>query len=226
MNKSESIGELAKALAKAQAQMTTAKRDKEVDFTAENKRRTKYDYADLAACWEVCRKPLSDNGLSVAQPTYIAEGTGSTIVETILMHSSGEWISSETYVRAADTRPQAVGSAITYARRYGLCAMVGIVTDDDDDGQAAQNQQQSQAYAAAAAKAAEQLKKKSQGQDKQSMAGQVFSILQEAGIAKTEYKQYLSEVLGREVASSSDLTKEDVATLVQHTQNMKEQGEK
>ena len=59
------------------------------------------------------------------------------IVETILAHESGQWIQSELCMPLAKNDPQGVGSAITYGRRYGLAAIVGIVADDDDDGNAA-----------------------------------------------------------------------------------------
>ena len=64
--------------------------------------------------------------------------TGNTlIVETILIHESGQWVQSELCLPLAKADPQGVGSAMTYGRRYGLAAIVGIVADADDDGNAA-----------------------------------------------------------------------------------------
>lgn len=128
--RSESIMNLAAALAVAQGQITTA--PKAATGTFSNK------YATLDDIWSVCRKPLAENGLSVVQiPTNDETGFH---LETILIHSSGEWISglmSLPIIAGRMSELQAMGSAITYARRYMLGAMVGVTTGDDDDGQAA-----------------------------------------------------------------------------------------
>ena len=101
-------------------------------------------YVDLPGVWEAIRPLLAKNGLSVVQ-TFTAWADGPTIVTT-LMHKSGQWVSSELFLKPAKSDPQGVGSAITYARRYALAAMVGVVADEDDDGNAAS---QGQAYVAA-----------------------------------------------------------------------------
>lgn len=128
MEMSEQINELAGALAIAQGQMTGALKD--TTNTYFNSR-----YADLAACWDACRKPLSDNKLAVIQTTTHKDGT--LYVVTTLAHGSGQWIRGWTPVRAKDQSAQAEGSGLTYARRYGLAAIVGIA-QVDDDGNAAQ----------------------------------------------------------------------------------------
>lgn len=120
---SEQINELAAALSKAQGSITGALKDSANPFF-------KSRYADLASCWDACRKQLSDNGLAVIQTTYVEEGL--VIVRTTLVHSSGQWIDGELPVRAKDDSPQAQGSGITYARRYALAAIVGLAQIDDD----------------------------------------------------------------------------------------------
>jgi hypothetical protein len=80
--------------------------------------------------WEACRKPLSENGLAVIQ--LPGKRDGQLFVDSILTHPSGEWISSRLCITPVKDDPQAIGSAITYARRYGLQAIVGIAPDDDD----------------------------------------------------------------------------------------------
>ncbi len=137
MNKSESIKELVTALAVAQGRIEAAKKDVNNTYF-ESK------YADLASCWGVCRAPLSENGLAVIQIPEFADGVQS--LETILTHSSGEWISSRMGVRPGyinkqnvfvhEEDVQALGSAITYLRRYALCAIVGIAPEDDDGNKA------------------------------------------------------------------------------------------
>ena len=122
METSENINELASALSKAQGKITGALKDSSNPFF-------KSKYADLAACWDACRGPLSENGLAVIQTTE--PGDGVTLVTT-LAHSSGQWISSKLIMAPKDFSPQSVGSCITYARRYALAAMVGLAQIDDD----------------------------------------------------------------------------------------------
>lgn len=131
MNRSETIGKLAEALSKAQAEMEGAKKG------ATNPHFNR-KYADLASVWDACRGPLTANNLAVAQLMQKAEDTNSVCVVTTLIHSSGEWISGELNVPVAKRDPQGFGSAITYARRYTLMAMVGIAPEDDDGNAASQ----------------------------------------------------------------------------------------
>ena len=123
MNQSESIADLAAALSKAQASITGALKDSANPFF-------KSKYADLASCWDACRKPLTDNGLAVIQT--IEAGEGRAVLVTTLAHSGGEWIKSYCPILTKDDSPQALGSAITYARRYALAAMCGLAQVDDD----------------------------------------------------------------------------------------------
>jgi len=126
MEKSDSIGKLAEALAKAQSVMTGAIKDSDNPFF-------KSRYADLSSVWDACRKPLTENGLAVIQTTCTMPETPEyVVVETILTHTSGEWIKGRLAMKPVKQDPQAIGSCITYARRYALAAMVGIAPEDDD----------------------------------------------------------------------------------------------
>ena len=126
MNQSESIAELSAALAKAQGAMMGATKDSSNPFF-------KSKYADLASVWDACRKPLSDNGLSVVQTTeFIPENPDLVCIETTLCHSSGQWIKGRLAGKPVKNDPQGVGSCITYFRRYSLQSMVGIAPEDDD----------------------------------------------------------------------------------------------
>ena len=125
MNKSESITKLATALVKAQALIKAASKDSNNPFF-------KSKYADLGAIVDAIKEPLNKNGISYLQVV------GPEGVETILLHESGEFISGVTPVIVVKQNdPQALGSAITYARRYGLQAIVGVVAELDDDGESA-----------------------------------------------------------------------------------------
>ena len=140
MNKSENIGQLAAALAKAQGQMKFAAKDANNPFF-------KSKYADLASVIEAIKVPLSANGIAFVQATDFEDSA--VIVETILLHESGEWISGKLRMQPTKNDPQGVGSAVTYAKRYGLQAIAGVPSDDDD-GNAATHQSAPAAKAAPA----------------------------------------------------------------------------
>lgn len=125
MAHSEAIGELAKALSALQGEIVDASKDK----TGYG-----YKYADLGQALEISRPLLAKHKLSIAQmPQLSAERV---ILETILMHESGQWLSSQIEMRIEPKKglseAQCVGSIITYARRYSLTAMLGITQVDDD----------------------------------------------------------------------------------------------
>ncbi len=131
MNQSENIGALAKALCKVQGGLQAVGKGNKVNAGA-----MKYSYANLPDVMEGCRDLLSKNGLALMQTFAPAEGNYVTVITT-LMHESGEWKDSWLTLPVPQGTAQAFGSAITYARRYGLMAAVGIVTDEDDDGEKA-----------------------------------------------------------------------------------------
>ena len=137
-DRSQEINELAAALAIAQGQIKTAAKDNLAKVKMKSGGEYSYKYSTLDDIWEVARAPLSKNGLSVIQiPT---NDESKLYLETILIHSSGQWISGTMILPIVAVRMselQAMGSAITYARRYALGAMVGVTTGDDDDGQVA-----------------------------------------------------------------------------------------
>jgi hypothetical protein len=126
IDRSETIKELAIALAKAQAAIRPALKDSENPHF-----RSKY--ADLSSVWEACRAPLTSNGLAVMQMPVDASD-GRVALTTMILHTSGEWISSTVSTRLQKDDAQGVGSALTYLRRYALAAAIGVVADDDDDG--------------------------------------------------------------------------------------------
>jgi hypothetical protein len=131
--RSDQTNELAKALAIAQAAIKPPKKGHTAQIKSD-KGSYGYSYADLADVIECYRKPLSDNGLAVAQTMAFEDGHLTLV--TTLLHSSGQWISSD-YPVSMFQRAQEQGSAITYARRYSVTALLGIAAEDDDDGAAA-----------------------------------------------------------------------------------------
>lgn len=124
---SENIDALASALAKAQSEMGSVHKDAANPYF-------RSAYSSLANVWETVKPSLTKNGLSIVQlPSSDERGY---FVQTQLMHSSGQWIRSSTYMKPAKEDPQGIGSLISYARRYALMAMV-MACPDDDDGEAA-----------------------------------------------------------------------------------------
>lgn len=158
MNKSESIGELAAALCKAQTKMKSAIKDRANPFF-------KSSYADLSSVWDACKGELAANGLAISQhPT--TDANGNVEVETVLIHSSGQWMSSTLAMKPVKNDPQAFGSAITYARRYALAAVVGVVTDDDDGNHASGRNEPKPAAAEVARKAVAETPKQPTAKEK------------------------------------------------------------
>ena len=124
MQRSDSTSELTKALIKVQSQVKGARADSVNPFF-------KAKYASLASVWDACRKLLADNELAVVQTMSTGEGH-KLIIDTTLLHSSGEWISGQLPMVLSKDDPQGIGQAITYGRRYGLSAIIGICPEDDD----------------------------------------------------------------------------------------------
>lgn len=179
-----------KAIIKFQGEVGTVMYDAKNPFF-------KSDYATLAQIMETIREPMKDNGLAVFTKLGKIDGEIMTM-ETFVVHESGESIQSEfdfplplQQMKDENRKPvgekvtpQSTGSAITYARRYSIAAILGIVTDKDDDGNAAQEaMQQSQAP---------QKKKKAEPKTDpaieaaQKMSGTVKSLMRYIGIAKMD----------------------------------------
>lgn len=133
MKTSEQINEIAGALAKAQAEITAAEKDRTNPHF--NSR-----YATLDALWGAVRGPLTKHGLALIQGTA-SQPDGDSVsvtVTTTLLHGSGQWLSSDLTLWPKDASPQAIGSVLTYGRRYGLAGMVGVTAEEDDDANAGQ----------------------------------------------------------------------------------------
>ena len=133
-DENETKKELYGALAKAQAEMKSAAFDSSAAITSNRA----YRYASLAAVKEAARGPLAKHGLGITQLAAVwQEGI---VLETRLFHESGQSISSFYPIKPEKDTPQGFGSALTYARRYCLSAILNMVTDEDDDGAEASRQ--------------------------------------------------------------------------------------
>ena len=229
-DQSPTIGKLAAALSKAQLAMESAKKD------ATNPH-LRNRYADLTSCWAACRKPLGDNGLAVAQLTETISASAIRI-RTILLHESGEWIRSELTVPCAASKginpAQAMGSAISYGRRYGLSALIGISADDDDGATAGspqcqqqarqQNRPQGQQAPPPRQQPARQAPQgQPQGGDMASEAQvkAIYAITKGQGV---DAKQYATHRLGRQIGSLKEITKREAGQLIDALNKQKAQA--
>ena len=134
---SESIGKIAAALALAQRQLENPEKSLTAIIPSPFPREgtTSFRYASLASGLEIIRKALSEQEIAAIQRTEIDKELGLIRLNTVLAHSSGEWIASDWPVCATGEvgAPHRLGAALTYARRYALFALVGITGEDDLD---------------------------------------------------------------------------------------------
>lgn len=210
---SEDIAELATALCSAQAALQPAAKDGQNPHL-------KNRYTSLTGVFAALREVLPKHGLAVTQ-TLIPSDGGKAHVRTTLMHKSGQWIAGEC-VMPLDKQggPQGMGSAITYARRYSLSAIVGVVSEDDDDGNAAQGK----------GKPKTPPKPTPEGRpDKGPSALQIKAMF--AAIGETlpylksdgdEIKRILGLLFSREILSSKELSSGEVSYVISNAAALRE----
>lgn len=159
---------LADALSKAQGEFAPILRDKTVTVTMKSGGKYTFSYAPLESILHAVAPALSKNGLALTQAMTVDDGK--SYVETTLRHSSGQSICNRIPLFVRDDGPQAYGSALTYARRYGVTLLLCISADDDDDGNAAEGNQ------------AETTKQRGPSQDQIRALAQRFREAHEAGM--------------------------------------------
>ena len=217
MNKSESITNLAKALSNFQGKMIAVKKDAINPFY-------KSRYATLDTIWETIRKPLSENGLSIAQTMNVFGDK--SLLETTLYHTSGEWISGTQLVNPIKDDPQSLGSAISYARRYSLSAILGIVADEDDDANVATKSElkteQKQEVKSPPDKWIEE-NKDIPNIITRAQTKKIYASVKERGITSAEAKAYLKEVFHK--MSTKELTVSEASRLIEDIEAGKIEGE-
>jgi hypothetical protein len=134
---SETIGTIAAALAKAQAQLVNPEKSRVGTIRSEQAGGSErsFRYAPLSSGLDIVRKTLSQHEIATVQTTSIDEAAGIVRLSTVLAHASGEWIASDWPVCpiTETATPHRMGAALTYARRYALFALVGIAGEDDLD---------------------------------------------------------------------------------------------
>src|SRR5262252_3288471 len=134
---SETIGTIAAALAKAQAQLVNPEKSLVGTIRSDGPTAVErsFRYAPLSSGLDIVRKTLSQHEIATVQTTSIDEAAGIVRLSTVLAHASGEWIASDWPVCAISetAAPHRMGAALTYARRYALFTLVGIAGEDDVD---------------------------------------------------------------------------------------------
>jgi len=134
---SETIGTIAAALAKAQAELINPEKSLVATLRSDRPGGAErlFRYAPLSSGLEIVRKTLSQHEIATVQTTSIDETAGLVRLSTVLAHASGEWIASDWPVCpiSETAAPHRMGAALTYARRYALFTLVGIAGEDDLD---------------------------------------------------------------------------------------------
>ena len=134
MKHSESITKLAAALVKAHGEIRGVTKDSTNPHFGSR-------YTSLDATMDMVRPILAKNGLAVVQGATVPETDGGGIknfsLETMLLHESGEWMSNAVTIPVEKANAQGVGSGLSYARRYGVSALLALSSDEDDDGNGA-----------------------------------------------------------------------------------------
>jgi hypothetical protein len=142
--RSDSIGKLVSARAKASAKIKSITKAKKAKIENKNGGRAyEYAYADLADVLDAVEDAISEQGLAIFQTTQ-ARSTGTFLVTT-LAHESDQWVAAEIRVKSADAGPQVYGSEMSYLRRYAVLAALALAPEADDDGKTAQDRVDQQA---------------------------------------------------------------------------------
>ena len=204
---SEQIDQLATALAAAQAELEPAEKNS-------SNPHLKSRYADLTSIYTAIRAVLPKHGLSVVQ-TMMPNSENKAHVRTTLMHISGQWIAGECILPSdKQNGVQGIGSAITYARRYSLSAIVGVVSEEDDDGAGAMPQKGSTTRG-------QQNRQTSQGSQSNPNAmtepqrkALMAYLTKRHGNDSKAYCNELSQFFKKTISSSKELTKAEVSSFL------------
>ena len=201
---------LAEALAAFQMEMPTVAKSKTAKVPTKSGGSYSYSYADLADVTEVAMPLLSRHGLSfVTLPRQTERGY--ELVGTLL-HVSGERLEGALPIHG--NSPQEWGSSLTYARRYLLGSMTGLVTDDDEDGALASSAPPPSRKTKPAPETPPQA---GPGEITPKQLGMLQASLKEAGIADRDVALAMyAEVTGRAVESSKALTKREASAVIDH----------
>ncbi len=192
---SESLANLAAALAAAQAELPVIPRTTPGHYGP---------YADLASVREAVRPVLARHGLSIVQLPSAAN-----TLTTMVLHASGEWIAGEMDLHQAST-PQGQGSAISYARRYALSAALCLATEPDDDAELAQSEQPAPRPRQAAGRAP----RENGAAVSEAQQRALHALARKQDMDRDALLAVCSHVIGRDIESSAELTKTEASRVI------------
>lgn len=175
-----------------------------------------YSYADLLDVLTAVRPVLAAHHLAVLQAPCVVDGTLG--LRTTLLHASGESVSEVLPIGQVDD-PRALGSAVTYARRYALIALLGLATEEDDDAEAAMPAQA--ARGGGAQPAPRRAPKASEGGVTPAQLGRIQAVARELGLSRDALAGVASDLVGRELESARDLTKSEASELIEHLEELR-----
>lgn len=208
MNKSETIIELSKALARFQGEVGNPKNTATNPFF-------KSKYAPLEEVLNTVRPILAKNGLSIIQAPS-SEGEYISITTT-LIHESGEWIEfAPLNLKTDKNTAQGAGSAITYARRYAISAILGIASEEDDDGNIAEPKVAPKTKPATPSKANNSKPISNLASEKQ--LGFIYKLVKDKEYGAESISKYIKTMYEKD--NSKELTKQEASELIEMLNNL------
>lgn len=209
ITRSESIKALAAALSKAQGEFPSVKKTKTAKVGTYS-----YHYADLADVLAAVVPILSKHEFALVQLPQWDRDKLALELETSLLHSSGEWLCGY-YPLPTAGKPQEMGSAITYARRYSVQSLLGISAEEDDDGAAAQNAEEKPRRVHADARPVRPVEAKPSDVVSKEQADDVRKLIAESGVTKADAIAEISRVCGVKVNGAGEIPSAKFAAVVE-----------
>lgn len=239
----DTTGALAAALAKVQAELPTLERDRTVEVQQKNGGAYSYSYVTLGNLTEKVLPLLSKHGLAFTAFPAASTGDGKMCLRYHLLHTSGEQLTGE-FPMSGEGGIQIIGGRITYARRYCLAAVIGVAADEDDESRlhesgpgTAQRAAKPRKAAAATTPPAKTAARKTaasappllpnENSDAMTAAqrGKLMALFGDLGIEdRPQRLAKAGEIVGRELSSSNDLTKDETTNLIDALQAEFEAG--
>ena len=212
--RSDNLGELIGALSKAQAEFKPIEKNRTVDVMTRTGGTYRFRYATLDTILEAVRKPLADHGLAITQ--LITLRNGIPILQTLLLHQSGQWVSSEAQIIHTGAN-QEFGSALSYMRRYAISAILNIASQEDDDANIAEGNhiQEVVPQAPVAEKASEQ---KIPSLISERQLAFVHMLARERGLTHDDITNMAQNMFG--VSSTKDLSRSEASQLIERLQQL------
>jgi len=214
--RSDNLGELIGALSQAQAEFRPIEKNRTVDVMTRTGGTYRFRYATLDAILEAVRKPLADHGLAITQ--LITLRNGIPILQTLLLHQSGQWVSSEVQIILTGAGgSQEFGSALSYMRRYAISAILNIASQEDDDANIADGNhfQEVVPQAPVTEKASEQ---KIPSLISERQLSFVHMLARERGLSHDEVTGMAQAMFG--VSSTKDLSRSEASQLIERLQQL------